>query len=299
MNKPLKPQNPEAATPSVLLRKLPPIRRARNWRLYGTNGKRYIDLYADAGRAIMGYSRGRGARETKDLLDKGLVAAYPSTQKTRFEKALAKRFPGYARFWFFPGEADILLFLASFTDSHCQAAGMRPALRIEEAFGGFRTDICEDPSSLAFGGEIALCRLPCQAPWSFGIMMVRPGAACDAIEAGMSGKENEIPPVKLVASARSLDDLNSFEQWYGEAYWSLADSFMEGLFRRSGPWLYPLYEAARHPQVFMRCLGNGILISPDWEQPSLVPGEFDKGELLPLAKIAKDMKEEEAQPAEG
>jgi len=278
-----------------LLSALPPIRRARNWRLYGSDGKRYLDMYADGGRAILGRKTGTSGTVAKASVDMGLVSSFPSFWEKRFEKAILEMWPGFAGIRLFASEAEALLALADMSGDFRLAlensgslfeslSSFEKTIRVESPFGEYRTDREIDPAKLAFGGRFAIGIPPLHPAWSFGIVLALEAADLERLKAS-GPASSPIPPIKLAVALRSLADFSAFALRYGEAHWSRMDSFIGAVFKRSGPWLYPAYPKADHARVFASCLAKGILISPEYEQPSLVPGEFDKGEAAPLRSI--------------
>lgn len=74
---------------------LPVINRARGSRLYAANGSRWIDCWADGGRALMGHRPGKVSLRLKSEIDRGLYAPYPNRWTQRLEKALLLLFPAY------------------------------------------------------------------------------------------------------------------------------------------------------------------------------------------------------------
>ncbi len=287
--------SPEAAG---LMGGLPPIRRARNWRLYGSDGKRYLDMYADGGRSVLGRRTGASGTVAKASVDMGLCSSLPSFWEKRLEKAIGILWPDFAGMRFFASEAEALFALAGTSDDFPRlfagnSESMAPVsiagalssferrVRVESPFGEYRTEREKAPERLAFGGRLALGILPLQPAWSFGILLAREAADLGPLAAA-DPAFSLIPPVKLAVAVRSLSDFFAFSQKFGEAHWSRMDGFTGTLFRRSGPWLYPLYPKADHVRVFGSCLEKGILISPEYECPSLIPGEFDKGEVAPF-----------------
>jgi len=284
--------SPEAAG---LLGSLPPIRRARNWRLYGSDGKRYLDMYADGGRSILGRRTGASGTVAKASVDMGLCSPLPSFWEKRLEKAIRGMWPGFTGMRFFGSDTEALLALAGISgdfrplpeNSKSIAEALfsfEKTIRVEFPFGVYRTDLEKDPAKLAFGGRFGLGILPLHPAWSFGIVLAREAADLGQLAASCPVSAL-IPPVKLAVAVRSLADFSAFALRYGEAHWSQMDTFTATMFKRSGPWLYPAYPKTDHGHVFASCLAQGILISPDYECPSLVPGEFDKGEAAPLRSI--------------
>ena len=87
------------------LRRLPPIRRARLWRLYAEDGRRFLDFWMDDGRSILG-AKGTGIGTTaKAALDTGLTRPFPSIRESRLEKDIHERYPDYPAIRFFRDEA--------------------------------------------------------------------------------------------------------------------------------------------------------------------------------------------------
>jgi len=110
-------------------------------------------------------------------------------------------------------------------------------------------------------------------------------AQAGALPMGLRAKGET--PLELAAAARSLSDFIAFDSGLDEKRWAAIDPFIDGLFVRSGPWLYPAYPEAGHGRVFSACLNEGILISPDYGEPSIVPPEFNAGEVSALKSIPR------------
>jgi len=86
------PLSPEE---SAIIATLPRITRAREHRLYTRNGDRWIDCWADGGRALMGHRPKGLSIRIKNEIDRGLYAPYPGVWEERLKKTLLHMFPGY------------------------------------------------------------------------------------------------------------------------------------------------------------------------------------------------------------
>jgi hypothetical protein len=265
---------------------LPTIRRARGWRLYGLDGARYLDLYSEGGKTILGRKNAGMGSLAKACIDSGLVSEFPSVWTARLVKAIRAWLPAYDKVFFFPTAAEARAALAS-------ALGSRPAadMRTEKAFGEYLRNSSEDDSS-AKSGEPALAELPLPALWSFGIILVS-GSGDTSLNEKLKtlAGPDRVPAIKMALAVKALAELSAFSTSYNEKLWLRMDPYIDGLFSRSGPWLYPAYAESSHARVFQECLEKGILISPEFSRPSLVPGEFDSGELSCLRTIAANAKE--------
>ncbi len=79
---------------SPLLRKLPRIRRARDYRLYTDGYSRVVDLWQYGGQAVLGHTVPHQLREFKNNASRGLFVPFPHHFEGRLEKAFLRLFPG-------------------------------------------------------------------------------------------------------------------------------------------------------------------------------------------------------------
>jgi len=267
--------------------KLPIIHRARGWRLYALDGSRYLDFWSEGGKTLLGRKNKGMSALAKACIDMGLVSDFPSVWTGRLEKALDSWLPGYGRFFFFPTAADAESALES-----AETGNQGSIPRVAAAFGEHRREIRFTTNTMEKASPV-LVELPLPALWSFGVVAAGPdcdGRVAARLKAAESASEG-IPALKHALAARALAELVSFRARYNEEYWSTMDPFIEGLFTRSGPWLYPVYAETEHERVFGECLSRGILISPVHAEPSVIPGEFDAGEVARLRTIGGTTKE--------
>lgn len=68
--------------------RIPPIRRARGYRLYTEGGVRYLDLWQQDGRAICGHAPARVRRAFENTLARGQGGVLPGRWRVRLERAL-------------------------------------------------------------------------------------------------------------------------------------------------------------------------------------------------------------------
>jgi hypothetical protein len=246
-----------------LLALLPPIRRARLWRLYAADGRRFLDLWQDGGRGILG-AKGEGlGRVAKAEIDLGRCSPLPSVWQARLESALRAWKPGYAASRVFLSEERALAALAA----------LAAPTALELPLGEYLATPF-DPS------PIVLAVLPCPAWLCPAALLFRDDPGPAALPAS-----DLVAPAAAAIACRSLAELARFSARHSEDGWRRADRRISGLFERRGPWLIPRYPAYRHGDVFRACLAAGILISPDWARPSILPGEFDDGEIAPLSEM--------------
>jgi hypothetical protein len=253
---------------------LPQIRRARGYRLYDQQGRRYLDLWQSGGRSLLGHRPARQTTLLKGILSKGLAADLPSVYTRRLERALPALLPGYAQARVVSSGQAALRLAGAYLGRGVSAAEVAdPAL-------------AEGPS----GAEVSLWRpgLETGGPGSprpsvlipvlpFGLGGA-PAAVCFAGPLPGGFPDSEVVSPFLVAGAlRSLYDLRRQEspEWLGEELFSGVAGW-----RRRGIYLVPGCDEARYGEVFRAFLQGGVLLSPTFPGPSILPGgELSRGEL--------------------
>ena len=140
------------------LRALPPIRRARLWRLYAENGARYLDFWMDGGRSILG-AKGTGiGTAAKAAIDMGLTRPFPSVREARLEKALLAAYPPYKAVRFY-GDESRARAAANLVSPNAQIAVLRP-------FGELLAPLRERPGLRRPGGPHSIADAPLPPPSS-------------------------------------------------------------------------------------------------------------------------------------
>ncbi|MDR1256488.1 MAG: hypothetical protein LBJ86_01930 [Spirochaetaceae bacterium] len=242
---------------SDLLQTIPPVGRARGFRLY-CGGSRLIDLWQYGGRAILGHKPPNVVKNMKNAADRGLFAPFPNSGLRRFVKALDRLFPGaaikvYADWCAVPDCHELPLWRPFCGDS---AAGA-------EKSGAFRP--------------------------------VLPFPLTPAVIVCEKSRENDFPPdghvspMILAAAERAVYDLlahpergimgfgritTAFEQEYTRKNWCL-----------DGIYIRPARHVEDWADTFRRFLDGGFLLPPDPADPLIVPGELSNGEEAALADI--------------
>jgi len=74
---------------------LPPIRRARDFRLYDHKGQRFVDFWQEDGSLFLGHRPESVLKQIKNELSKGLLGPLPSIWQRKLRQMLRLYFPGY------------------------------------------------------------------------------------------------------------------------------------------------------------------------------------------------------------
>ncbi|HVO39253.1 MAG TPA: hypothetical protein VMV03_09530 [Spirochaetia bacterium] len=264
---------------------LPPIRRARGFRLYDSRGRRYLDLWREGGAALLGHRAGRVTTLMKSALSQGLAAGLPSVWEGRLLKMIHGMFPSFpavrlfssrhraleAASWFLGIRIDDGDLYDPALGGPC-AAGARAALWrpfLEEQDG---------PGTAAAPWDARLPALPltvCGAP--------APLCLCAEPPAGFPDGDH-LPGFVLAGAARALADLAAA----GESLRNVrVEKAVDGssAWKRTGPYVRAAFDRAEYPRVFNAFLKEGVLLSPGYPGPSIIPGECSPGETRLLAEL--------------
>jgi hypothetical protein len=230
---------------------LPPVKRARGYRLC-TENARFVDLYLDGGRAVLGHNPPGVLREMKNAAERNLFAPYPSYYTRRFEKALSLLFPGKS-----------FVVYGS----------------IETVPSALREQTPEWRPYMKWAGEDALAFLP--HPLAPAVLVT-----------GMGNENHggiPLSPVILALTTRAIYDvLHNPER--GAVVYPQADEVLAGgSWKREGIYVRLRDEAADEEwaRIFRRFLDAGFLIPPTQRDPLILPGELSPGEEKALAECLR------------
>ncbi len=257
------------------LRRLPRIRRARGYRLYTVDGRRILDLWQAGGRAILGH-RGEVVSVVKRVLDRGVLAAMPAVQERRLEQAL-RRLLG----------DDASLRVAVY------ASRRRAIEAVASSIGLPASCTPADPARPTNDGA---CRLeywrpflpdaPRTLPWPppTVLLPILPDGGLFEAQTVVYSSDLGVTLLSDLVPEPALAALTA-------AAWGLVSSSHRPVLRLpgfecAGPYL-ALEAVEDYDSVFDCFLRSGVLISPDPEVPSIVPGEMSDGERACLETTAR------------
>lgn len=264
------------------LQALPRIRRARAYRLYGEEGRRYVDLWLDGGSAVLGHTPPRVLTALKDAASRGLFAPFPSPALTRLERTLSRLFPGRTVLVYPDGpSADRALVrtgfptLESFLDTGtCDPTGAATALRWRPQTG------LDTPPPEAVVAPI----LPYPGPGAPVVLLPPVGGEA------LFSPPDPVSPVVCAVAARAVADLLFRYTLRTAASCCRAIAAVVGTpWVRRGIYLHREDELFlfRYDLQFQRFLQAGFLIPPDPRLPLILPEELSPGEDEALARILK------------
>ncbi len=258
------------------------IRRARGFRLYDVQGKRYLDLSRDG--ALLGHRGAATLTAVKSVLSQGLATALPTAWEARLAAALLR---------LFPGSGSVRLF-----------SSREHALEAVSRFLGKKVDAREvhDPAmdSPAPSPELpALWRPFLPVPQGVAALIpVLPFTLCGApvpvcFPQELPGDQLRSDPLPGFLLAGALHGLNALRQGAGRAqkqpHWGsrAVERALDAArgWKRSGPYVRAVFPAADYARVHAEFLAAGVLLSAGYPGPSVLPGECSPGETSLLADL--------------
>ncbi len=254
---------------------LPRIKRAREYHLYDFAGIRYLDLFQNGGRAILGHRPAGLSLQMKSVLAKGLMAEYPSVYETRVIKTLRRFFKTYNCFRLYSNTERALNAVSLYFKKKISIIPDPLFTESEESgFSLWRPFFTPD------GGypHVIIPLLP--FPGSFG-----PVAVCFK-ESSIKGipPSDLISPLLLSGIVKLLSELEQYGSTFSELKWKLFDS---PLWNRKGPYLLVKQDKQSYKKLFYSFLDHGLVLPPEFPAAAIVPGEFSPGEIKCLKEYGR------------
>ena len=99
-------------------------------------------------------------------------------------------------------------------------------------------------------------------------------------------ESDRLPGFILAGAARGLADLRAVSRLpsFADARIEKAVDAAAG-WKRRGPYVSAAFESGDYPRVFAAFLREGVLLSPGYPGPSILPGECSPGETRLLAEL--------------
>ena len=254
-----------------LKRRMPIVRRARDYHLYSVEGKRYLDLWQNGGHSFLGHRPGRLTTVLKDALSRGLSADLPSVFGGRLIKALQALFPAYREFRIGRSLAEAMqlsgLHLGRTVIAADVAEPLLKACPAEETQVSFWHPLLPDPPV----AEVLLPILPFAMAGAPQVVCFRGNLAPGFPE------QEPVSGVLLAGLLRSIHDLQRFVMpgW-------LRPDLLEGCagWRQEQLYVVPEFDPGDYERVFEAFIDAQVLLSPEAPYISILPGgEISQGEL--------------------
>ena len=258
---------------------IPQIKRARAYRIYDENGRRLLDLFQDNGSSILGHRPERVILAMKGSLSRGLTSGYPvEVHLHRLAKAVAALIPGFPFIRFFRSDIALARALSDHIGKPTELVDIPDPPREELSIGAGLARWRPFLEHLPWDQEVLLPVLPFPAD-------LGPRLALFRREPAVPFDPSSAPSALVLAGlTRAVYDLIRYQQDCDRETWK---SFDIGPWRRTGPYLLFDGGESEYGALFAGCLDRGILLSPEFPGPSIVPGEFTSGEVKALRELPR------------
>jgi len=242
------------------------VQRARGCFLYTRKGIRLTDMYQEGGRAILGWGGGPSFTVFKNTMNRGLTGSFDTDAAARVSKAVSSLLAG-----------ERVLF--TFTD---RTTALRAALAFSKENTSFwRPWNQEGIDWRTVNAVIIVPPLPWASPLFF--VAVKPESVDSYAASGMAVPESaRIPAALAAAVSRSIYDMIAALQFREEKNWFSYDTVLTKYWTRKGPYLYPKTGEEQYGAFILHCLDCELVVSPDYNVPSIVPFGADKGVFTKL-----------------
>lgn len=268
---------------------LPEVRRARDCHLYDRKGNRYLDLFRNRGRALLGHRPDRVYKELKKVLQKGVVAEYPSLYTVRLKKALRSLIPGNWEIRIF-ASWERALFVAKEL-LHLDQPNANSSVPVMEPFPPPHTDLGDWEQSRG-----VFYRPFCPFPYhQFPVVVpVLPFPGAFAPQPLLIGEplsreklppDDPVSPVLAATLARTVWHLIRINAAALPAWedWDLCG------WTRISCYGLPWFDLSQYHRVFVSFLDRKILIPPTPADPLILPMEWSKGEKALVERTAREL----------
>jgi hypothetical protein len=273
----------------TLLRQLPRIRRARDYRLYTHDGRRFVDLWQYGGRAVLGHTIPHQLQELKNSASRGLFAPFPNHLEGQLEKTCARLFPGRIVRIYQDSESMRRAFEKADFASPAERFLPDPALRQHSAQSSIVLwrPFLDDAEHQSSEADILFPILP--FPWMNAPRIL-------LLEKAVSKLFPPSDLLPLVISSVLLASLNALAKQIAlemPDFSQLTKNLSETSWQRRGIYLMNPYfkDDAQYEKIFQRFLDKGFLIPPKRNLPLILPIQKDylsQGEIAKLSSLLRE-----------
>lgn len=244
------------------------VKRARNCFLYTAKGVRLVDMFQEGGRAILGWQGNSAFTMFKNVLCRGISGSFKTDFPYRTKKAVQE---------LFNSEREILIFYSK-----------TQALKVSVAISPEGTNFYKPWASASLKWqEIDSIVFAPPLPWCEPIFIV--AAKPEVFKKGLENplfsellRSEKLPAPLHAAIARSIYNLIAAVQERSEKNWFVYDKILTKYWERKGPYLFPKVSEEKYKDFLLHCLDCGLVISPEYENPSIVPFGADSGVFTKL-----------------
>lgn len=267
------------------------VKRARGIYLYTEKSVRLTDCFLDGGRSILGHGGGKAKTAFKDCFERGANGFYDSGLLPAFEKAVKQLLPSNfatIRLYTEKTAAPLEGISYSLESSREKAEPVlwRPWLEIsgkstEQPTGYPKIQIVHNVE----GDFPAIVKIVPPFPYATELCVYAFSTACGEEMLQNLPKNDIVPAPLLAAFTRGFYDLKIALGTYTENDFKANSKVFEPFFIRNQCYLFPKIPEEKYKDFVLKCLDIGIVISPDYNVPSIMPWRANPGDLKKISKV--------------
>ena len=254
---------------------IPEIKRSRGYLLYDTNGNRYLDLYQDSGRAILGHRMEGLSRVVKSTVARGLTASYPSIYTNRVEKGLKLLFPDVTEFRVYGNIERAMAFLSEIEGDSVSKSDFTDFPSKECRYGIWRPFLNTVLKWHKFDYFIPI--LP--FPGNFNPVVL----AVNKVNNVLAPSDDLSPMicdllVKSISALKKQTEKDSCMEIF---------NFYSPIWERTGPYLRFKLKGEDYSKLYKKALKNSVLLPPESWLPGIIPCYYENGQLKNFLKMIR------------
>ena len=271
------------------------VKRARGIYLYTEKSVRLTDCFLDGGRGILGHGGGKAKTAFKDCFERGANGFYDSGLIPAFEKSVKKLLPAeYTEIRLYSEKTAAMLGETSFSlDGASKSSSKKADPVLWRPWLDFAGKITEQPTGypkiqvVYNTNEVFPAVVKILPPFTYAtdISVYAFSNVCSE-EMLQNLPENDVVPSPLLAAfTRGFYDLKIALGTFTESDFKANSKVFEPFFTRNQCYLFPKIPETQYKDFVLKCLDAGIVISPDYNVPSIMPWRANPGDIKKISKI--------------
>lgn len=235
------------------------VKRARNCFLYTKKGERLVDLYQSDSKAILGWGNSKAFTQFKNTINKGLTCLFYNEYEKRIEKAVSDLFCSKRKVYIYKSKQKAI----------------KNALKISSNDTFFYRPWNKSIEDISKKSVIIFVP-PFPYEQDIYIVCCLYNIVENIQNLNIDESERLIAPLN-VAISRAIYDLIEQLPLRQEKNWFIYDKIITKYWNREGPYLFPKVKQEDYDDFVLHCLDCKIVISPDYNVPSVIPFGADLG----------------------
>ena len=266
------------------------VKRARGIYLYTEKSVRLTDCFLDGGRGILGHGGGKAKTAFKDCFERGANGFYDSGLLPAFEKSVKKLLPAeYTEIRLYSEKTAAML---GETSVSLDGASEKANPVLWRPWLDFSGKITEQPTGypkiqvVYNTNEVFPAVVKILPPFTFATDICVYAFSEKSYKNLAELPQNDVVPSPLLAAyTRSFYDLLNSFSLFTEKDFKANSKALEPFFTRNQCYLFPKVSEEKYKDFVLKCLDAGIVISPDYNEPSIMPWRANPGDIKKISKI--------------